>query len=428
MPFEPLRFLHAANVFLGSPVHLPEECSNVIRDLAVHATRTAFHNVVRACLDYEVEFLLLCGNTFVEEHRSLAARVALCDGLSRLDDAGVRVFVLPGKHDPYDAWQTIPELPESVTVFAKDDEPVAVFRDGCVIASVGPISSSGTGPEHNAGREPGPVRIGLSNVNGDRHGLPHDGSEPTLPAASDEEALSPALTSSTFDFLGLGGTTRERTRHTSSGIIHHPGTTQPRLHTDGNGSCTLVEIDETQKFRLTAIPTAAVRFEHLKRTLDDGDTTQNLLQTLPGQLMQRPPVEAERLRCVLWTVNGRGSLWTALQSEEQRYRIEHELNVDPTDDSPLSVIHCFRFSPWEASDEISTDSLTTEFHKVISRISVTAPQDISRGMAELTALRPDGKSRFDPLSARMNPSHIITLAEHIGAQRLLETTAEGFEA
>ena len=137
MPFEPLRFLHAANLCLDATLQctiaLPPDTQTDIED----ATLDAFDNIIRACIEKRVDFLLLTGNCFIERERSLRARLALRDGFRELDEHGIAVFVTPGELDPPEAWQSIPELPDNVSVcYPSNPEPVAVMRDGRVIATI----------------------------------------------------------------------------------------------------------------------------------------------------------------------------------------------------------------------------------------------------------------------------------------------------
>ena len=85
----------------------PPRVASIVQD----ATRAAFERLIGVALDRRVDFLLLAGNTFVEAEHSLPARLALVDGLEQLAQESIRVFVLPGRLDPAEAWQQIPDLP-----------------------------------------------------------------------------------------------------------------------------------------------------------------------------------------------------------------------------------------------------------------------------------------------------------------------------
>jgi len=450
MPCPPLRFLHAANVLLDVPVWVPGIRSDRLQpvkrpaeaghyehpcEVAAVATRMAFRNIVQECLDRDVDFLLLCGDTFVEADRSLAARVALRDGLERLDAAGVPVFVLPGTHDPIDAWRAIPDLPESVTVFDDSDDPVEVTRDGAVIAIVGPDSrdvvrnscrTNGEPYDINFARQPhNPIRIGLRYVSETEH------------------------PPSQLDYLALGGAMPTVEWQLPAGIVHHPGAPQPLSPQEPNGSCTLVEVDESRAFELTPLPTAPIRFEHLKKTIDEGDTADNLLQTLPGQLALRPAVDGEQVRCVVWTVDvadaagigsesgsfrhGGGPLWAALQSPDSRRELERALRRDADDGVP-AVVHHMELAR-STGDAAPADGLVADFEQAFAetwrklpasdpaeaepKLAASATLDgIARRLDEVASQRPEWKPRLDRLASRLSASAVVASARHAGRQRL----------
>jgi exonuclease SbcD len=114
MPFEPQRFIHAANVRLDVPVsvHITEQLTDELRHALEDATLSSFDFVVDACLQRNVDFLLLSGNIFLEADRSLRARLTLLKGFRRLQEKHIPVYVLPGDADPPEAWRAIPELPD----------------------------------------------------------------------------------------------------------------------------------------------------------------------------------------------------------------------------------------------------------------------------------------------------------------------------
>jgi DNA repair protein SbcD/Mre11 len=429
MPCPPLRFIHAANVFLDVPVWVPGEISASVREVAAAATRTAFRNVVRACLDRDVDFLLLCGDTFVDADHGLAARVTLRDGLEQLNAVGVPVFVLPGAHDPADAWRSIPDLPESVTVVDGEEDSVEVTRDGSVVAIVGP-------DPRDFPKSPGsdafldPVRISLRYVATDR---------PPLVA----EAASFWTEAGSFGYVALGGETPAVEWGIPTGIVHHPGSPQPPSPEGANGSCTLVEVDESREFQLTPLPTAAIRFEHLKKSLDEGDAADNLLQTLPGQLALRPAVDGEQVRCVVWTVDGDGPLWTALQSPAARAKLERALRREAGVDAPV-IVHHMELAR-STGDGASADGIAGDFERAFAetwrklpasdpseaepKLAASATLDeIARQLDELASHRPEWKPRLDQLAPRLSAPAVVASANHAVRRRLECDTPEGPEA
>ena len=139
MPFEPQRFVHAANIRLDVPVsvHLSEQLTDELRHALEDATLTSFETVVDLCIEKRVDYLLLSGNVFLEDDRSLRARLALLNGFGRLHQKKIPVFVLPGDADPPEAWRAIPELPPNVTVcYSSNPEPEGLIRNNRTITTV----------------------------------------------------------------------------------------------------------------------------------------------------------------------------------------------------------------------------------------------------------------------------------------------------
>ncbi len=137
MPYETLRFLHAARALVDHPLRETGPVGLDLRGLVRGATTNAFHKVIGECIEHDVDFLLLTGDALDQSDFSIKARVELRDGFEQLDDAGIQVFVVPGPHDPLPVWDDFPDMPSNVTVFRPEtDDPVAVLRDGAVIASI----------------------------------------------------------------------------------------------------------------------------------------------------------------------------------------------------------------------------------------------------------------------------------------------------
>ena len=143
MAWEPLRFLHAAGLWLDHPPSGIGPLPDDLRRIAEDATLTAFDRLIDVAIERQVDLVLLAGDTFDDADGSLRAQVALSDGCSRLKEQGIRVFAVPGAVDAPLAWRTLGQLPENLTcLLARDDEPVAFVRDGQLVATIARAETS----------------------------------------------------------------------------------------------------------------------------------------------------------------------------------------------------------------------------------------------------------------------------------------------
>jgi DNA repair exonuclease SbcCD nuclease subunit len=114
-------FLHAADLHLGAPLQsLGSRLGEDVRAEALALARRAFENLVQVALDEQVAFVVLAGDVYDTSDRDPAARRRVLVGLRRLTEAGIRVFIAHGNHDPLTSAALSGELPEGVTVFPTD--------------------------------------------------------------------------------------------------------------------------------------------------------------------------------------------------------------------------------------------------------------------------------------------------------------------
>ena len=132
-----LRFIHAADLHLDAPFAGIEAQDERVRQALVAATYAAFSRVVDACLDHDVDFLVIAGDVYNSRDKSLKAQLAFQDEVGRLHDAGIETYVAHGNHDPASGWSAGLTLPESVRFFPTGRVGrFEVIRDGrlrCVL-------------------------------------------------------------------------------------------------------------------------------------------------------------------------------------------------------------------------------------------------------------------------------------------------------
>lgn len=115
-----LRFVHAADLHLDSPLRGLERYDGAPVDRIRAASRAAFENLVELCLHEKAAFLLIAGDVFDGDWRDYSTGLFFASRLSRLREAGVRVILVRGNHDAASQITRHLELPENCIELASD--------------------------------------------------------------------------------------------------------------------------------------------------------------------------------------------------------------------------------------------------------------------------------------------------------------------
>lgn len=126
---QPIRFIHAADLHLDAAFSgLSREAPPELTARLKNATFTAFQRLLDLCVRERPDFLVLSGDIYNQEDRSLPAQLALHDGCVRLHELGIPVFIVHGNHDPLSSCLKTLRWPDNVTLFDEDVEAFPVFR------------------------------------------------------------------------------------------------------------------------------------------------------------------------------------------------------------------------------------------------------------------------------------------------------------
>ena len=138
-----VRYIHAADLHLDTPFRgLSRETAQGghLAKLLHEATFKALDRLFRLCETEKPDFLVLAGDVYNEEDRSVKAQLRLRDGCLRLRDAGVRVFIAHGNHDPLNSLLASIRWPDNVTIFGPEIERHVIEKDGKPLAVIHGIS------------------------------------------------------------------------------------------------------------------------------------------------------------------------------------------------------------------------------------------------------------------------------------------------
>jgi DNA repair exonuclease SbcCD nuclease subunit len=108
-----LKFVHAADLHIDSPLRGLERYEGAPVAEIRGATRRAFENLVSFCLAEEVDLLLLAGDIYDGDWKDYNTGLFFAAQLSRLRPAGIPVVLLRGNHDAQSQITRHLELPEN---------------------------------------------------------------------------------------------------------------------------------------------------------------------------------------------------------------------------------------------------------------------------------------------------------------------------
>lgn len=338
MPFQPLRFLQAANIFLNHQLVgtgcLEEEQQKLVQN----ATICAFRNVVDAAREWEVDFLLLTGNSFHAQDNSLGSRVELIEGLRDLEAANISVIVLPGANDSLDAWNDIAELPSSVTLL--DDSAgtaITLEKNDKPFVQIGSLySSTFRTSQQKLSDGIHPFQIAMLT----RDDFPHD-----LTRDPSENGLNARLDKVSVNYIALGGGARE-TVEQSQCTLHDSGGTQGLQAQDvKQHGCTLVEVNKEGILEISFIPTAVVRWENLQISIGSHSTIEELTTLMSNALADVQAQTHEQLWLLRWMIDNSGPLFQLIRQEGFRKKLSHSLRSKISVSENIQIVSQYRLFP-----------------------------------------------------------------------------------
>lgn len=346
MAFEALKFIHAAGVLADHQVRDTGPCGNEVRSKLIDATLLSFERIVEACVDNEVDFLLLTGDTFDEADRSLRARVALREGFTCLEEVGIDVFVVSGPRDSQDAWASFKDLPDNVSLFVPEvDEPTAIMRNGNVLATLQAClgRSSDNAVQHDESSSMGQSRIGPFRIGI----IPPFASSGATP---DESIIETWLSTHRVDYLAVPLPFARTTVTRMEQIAHCPGPATSMTRTDcGPAGCSLVTVEARSSIATETIVTSPVRRETINITIGETATWDQLMSAMRGYVESLPSLERASVLILNWVLTGSGSLHESLQNEDAEEELFELLEADSSLADGQHMLHSLTLRPEPAS-------------------------------------------------------------------------------
>jgi DNA repair protein SbcD/Mre11 len=108
-----LRFIHAADIHLDSPLKGLEQYEGAPVDEIRGATRRALENLVDLAIDREVDFLLIAGDLYDGDWKDHNTGLFFVAQMHRLREADIPVVMISGNHDAANKMTRTLRLPDN---------------------------------------------------------------------------------------------------------------------------------------------------------------------------------------------------------------------------------------------------------------------------------------------------------------------------
>ncbi|MFW5979974.1 MAG: metallophosphoesterase family protein [Halanaerobiales bacterium] len=124
-----LKFLHTGDIHLGRPLNcgseVPEYLESVFNDAGYKSLEIMFD----IALERKVDFVLITGDLFDSEARSVKASRIFVEQSRRLEKNNIPVYIISGNHDPGGGIDEPFPFPDNVYFFDSEDVNMIKYKD-----------------------------------------------------------------------------------------------------------------------------------------------------------------------------------------------------------------------------------------------------------------------------------------------------------
>ena len=307
-----VRFIHAADIHLDSPLRGLERYEGAPSDRIRSAARRALERLVDLAIERKVDFVLIAGDLYDGDWRDYNTGLFLVKALGRLGEAKIPSFVIAGNHDAGNTMTRSLRLPEGVRMLATD-RPETARLDGIDVAIHGQGFAEAAVRHDLSAAYPHPIK-GCLNV-----GMLHtcvagaEGHERYAPCSVD------ALRGKGYDYWALGHVHR-RQAVCDDPPIAFPGNLQGRHARElGPKGCLLVEAEPGRPARSEFHRLDVLRWESCDLDASGLDHPDDLIEAIRDELNGALSGEEDegRLLAVRLTFSGSTSLHHRIISQTE---------------------------------------------------------------------------------------------------------------
>lgn len=246
-----VKFIHCSDLHLDSPFKSKSHISPKIFEDVQKSAYESFKNIVDIALQQDVDFVIIAGDLFDSENRTLRAEIFLKQQFERLQNEQIFVYVCHGNHDPLSS-KISSNWPDNVSVFSNKVETYeAITKSGETIYIHGFSYENRASYENKIDEYPS-----SQGQKGIHIGVLHGTYSKSSVNERYTEFILEDLNSKLYHYWALGHI-HERQQLSDMPVINYSGNIQGRhFNEQGEKGCLLIEGDHLKlktKFILHSI-------------------------------------------------------------------------------------------------------------------------------------------------------------------------------
>ncbi|MCA9060415.1 MAG: hypothetical protein KDA85_18020 [Planctomycetaceae bacterium] len=228
-----------------------------------------------------------------------------------------------------------------------------------------------------------------------------------------------------LNYMAYMGELTRRSLVRDTGLLHCPGTTQPRNELEAEcGTCSLVDVSETGVIRVKSLNTSVVDWKSFDLEVDQLTTLSSLLQTMKARLQKERPAASDRIWAVRWALRGNLAVLRELVENDLDVAVAVELDELTVGDQTIRLLHQIRSLPvaWELVDP---KALGQQYLNLVDdEISIADASRLQAVLEGERAITPGWRQRLLSLIQGLDSERILSHLRSDGADWFLDDLAE----
>ena len=407
-----MKFIHAADIHLDSPLRGLEQYEGAPVDEIRSATRGAFDNLVALAIEETVDLVLLAGDLYDGDWKDYNTGLYFVGRMQQLQTAGIRVFIVAGNHDAASQITKQLRLPDNVTLFSvSKPETVEMDVRGLEVAVHGQgfAKREVTADLSSAYPAAVPNRFNIGLLHTCLDGKP--GHEPYAPCSVD------GLRSKGYQYWALGHVHNREIVSEDPWIVF-PGNIQGRhARETGAKGCTLVTIEDGDIIDVEHRDLDVIRWARAEIAIDGIDSLDEIYDRVRDSLQDLVDEADGRLVACRLTLQGISPVHAKLHLGSEHWVQEFRALASELGSGGmwLEKVRLDTTPSRDRAELLERDDALGGLLRTISRLETgeDSLEDLAREIAPLRQkLPPDilvGDDAYDPVS----PDYLAEVMEDV---------------